>query len=243
MRSGTTLLEQSLAAHPNVVTMEEFDAMGHSRRDLLSQTDSMLRLQELSSAEVERYRAAYWREVRQHGLDPNRSVFVDKQPMNALNLPLIAKLFPEAKIIFAVRDPRDVVLSCFRRRFRLDQLSYATLDLQSTAQLYAKYMELFERYSALIDFDIRFHKHEEFVAHVHNEITATCQFIGIETDSQMQNFAGRICKGETLSISSAQIREGLNNKGVGHWRHYSKALEPALDLLRPWVGRFGYDPC
>jgi len=243
MRSGTTLLEQSLAAHPEVVTMEEIEAFGDAARDFLSQPvgpDGTARLQVLSSAELDRYRADYWESVRRHGIDPKGLVFVDKQPMNALKLPLIAKLFPEAKIIFAVRDPRDVVLSCFRRRFGIDETTYAMLNLKSTAKLYAVYMELFDRYNDLICFDIRFHKHERFVRNFDEEIAATCRFIGIDPNSKMRNLAGRIGKGETQSISSNQINEGLNDSGVGHWRHYRAELHPVLRLLQPWVDRFGY---
>jgi tetratricopeptide (TPR) repeat protein len=240
MRSGTTLLEQSLAAHPEVVTMEEIEAFGDSARDFLSQSDGTARLQELSSAELDCYRADYWESVRRHGIDPKGLVFVDKQPMNALKLPLIAKLFPEAKIIFAVRDPRDVVLSCFRRRFGIDETTYAMLNLKSTAKLYATYMELFDRYNDLICFDIRFHKHEHFVGHLDEEIAATCRFIGIDPDSKMHNPASRARKGETQSISSKQISEGLNDSGVGHWRHYRAELDPVSRLLQPWVDRFGY---
>ncbi len=63
-----------------------------------------------------RYRARYWKRVAENGVTPDRKVFVDKMPLNVIHLGLIARLFPAAKILFALRDPRDVVLSCFRRR-------------------------------------------------------------------------------------------------------------------------------
>ena len=61
------------------------------------------------------------------GIDVAGKVFVDKHPLNTLKLPLIARLFPHAKILFACRDPRDVMLSCFRHRFQMSAPIYELL--------------------------------------------------------------------------------------------------------------------
>ena len=78
-------------------------------------------------------RERYWREVREAGLEVAGKVFVDKHPLHSLKLPLIARLFPKAKILFAYRDPRDVVLSCFRRRFNMNPAMYQLLTLEGAA--------------------------------------------------------------------------------------------------------------
>ena len=62
-------------------------------------------------------------------VDPGGKVFIDKHPLNTLKLPLIARMFPDARILFACRDPRDVVLSCFRRRFKMNAAMYQLLSL------------------------------------------------------------------------------------------------------------------
>ena len=80
-----------------------------------------------SEEELESLRAAYWRRVRAGGAEVAGKLFLDKHPLNTLKLPLIARLFPSAKILFARRDPRDVVLSCFRRRFRMNPAMYQML--------------------------------------------------------------------------------------------------------------------
>ena len=87
-------------------------------------------------------RERYWREVREAGLEVAGKVFVDKHPLHSLKLPLIARLFPNAKILFAYRDPRDVVLSCFRRRFNMNPAMYQLLTLEGAAAFYDATMQL-----------------------------------------------------------------------------------------------------
>ena len=75
-------------------------------------------------------REAYWSRVAEAGVIVNRNLFIDKHPLNGLKLPLIARLFPEARILLAMRDPRDVVWSCFRRRFRMSAPYFELLTLE-----------------------------------------------------------------------------------------------------------------
>src|SRR5262249_22022889 len=112
-RSGTTLLEQILASHPQVATLEERDTLDDAASQLMSSDSALRRWALLSSAEIERLRTSYWQRVDAVTPIPLRAAFVDKQPLNAVMLPLIHRLFPDARIFLALRDPRDVVLSCF----------------------------------------------------------------------------------------------------------------------------------
>ena len=80
-----------------------------------------------ANAELQALREQYWREVREGGADVGGKVFVDKHPLHSLKLPLIARLFPNAKILFAIRDPRDVVLSGYRRRFAMNPAMFQLL--------------------------------------------------------------------------------------------------------------------
>jgi hypothetical protein len=87
--------------------------------------------------DIEQLRAGYWERVGA-GLRgaPMQSVFVDKQPLNAVLLPLIYRLFPGAKILLAIRDPRDVLLSCFQQRFGMNAAMFQLLKLDTAAAYY-----------------------------------------------------------------------------------------------------------
>ncbi|MGI9170764.1 MAG: sulfotransferase, partial [Caulobacteraceae bacterium] len=124
-RSGTTLLETVLASHPSVVAMEESAVLTAVGGPFLADYEGLRRLEALDAVEADACRDAYWQGVE--ALFPEGiagRVLVDKLALHTPALPVIAKLFPGAKILFARRDPRDVVLSCFRRQFRMNPATY-----------------------------------------------------------------------------------------------------------------------
>ena len=211
---------------------------------LTEQADGLVnpRLAELSDDERVPFVESYWRNVRGFGFNPDGKVFIDKQPFNTLKLPLIAALFPSAKIIFAIRDPRDVILSCTRRRFSMNALTYELLDLEAAAKFYAAYMELAERMMEVLPLPFHRVRHEDVLDDFEGEVRRVCDFIGVEWNDAMVNFQDRRKVRSISSPSAAQIAQGLNRDGMAQWRHYGEQLAPILPILQPWVERFGYSP-
>src|SRR5207253_8973942 len=113
--------------------------------------------------ELRELRSAYWERVRRGGVDVTGKVFVDKHPLNTLKLPLIARLFPHAKILFACRDPRDVVLSCFRHRFQMSAPIYELLSLPGAARYYDAVMALAVCLTTALKLNMCLVRHEDVV--------------------------------------------------------------------------------
>ncbi len=239
MRSGTTLLEQMLAAHPDVVAMEEYEALADATRQFMANEASLTALAGLDDAGLEPYRQAYWREVAGRGLSPSRRVFVDKQPFNTLKLPIINRLFPDALIIFAQRDPRDVVLSCFQHRLKISPYSYEMLDIQDTANLYAAVMRFWALSRRRLTLDMHIHRHEAFVAEPDKTIAVLADKLGLDP-ALIGHPGDRARRGLTASQSARQVMAGVNNAGLERWRQYRSALNPVLPTLSPWIESFGY---
>jgi len=239
-RSGTTLLEQVLDSHSDVVTSGERETLDEGARELLGTPGDVRRLTRLGGAGLRRHRRVYWERVRGHGIDVAGRVFIDKQPFHTLKLPLIVKLFPSAKIVFSVRDPRDVVLSCFRRRFLMSSPNFELLTLEGAARLYADYMRLAELYRAKLPLDVLELRHEDLVDDFEGRVRTTCEFLGLAWQDSMRDFAARAKTQAITTPSSVQVMRGLNREGIGHWRNYRDQLAPVLPILQPWVERFGY---
>ena len=238
-RSGTTLLEQILASHPSVVTLEERETLADSASAYLSDERGLTRLAAASVADLEPYRKAYWKRVRASGVDPTGKLFVDKMPLNTIKLPLIAKLFPQARILFAVRDPRDVVLSAFRHRFRMNASMYELLSPESAAALYDAVMGLGMLYSEKLKLRARRHRYEDLVRDFDGEVKAVFAFLGLPWRDEVRNFAERARAGLSATPSAAQVARGLY-RGDGQWKRYAAELEPVIPVLQPWIERFGY---
>ncbi len=238
-RSGTTLLEVVLDGHPSVVSLEERELLATGVLSLMREP-GFEALEAAGPAELDTVRAAYWEAVHGQGLEVSGKVFIDKHPLNTVKLPLIAKLFPDAKILFAIRDPRDVVLSCFRRRFKMNASMYQMLDLSSAAEFYAAVMALAHVVRPVCELAWHTVCYETLVANFEAEIGSICAFLGIEPTADLRNFGNKVGAREHATPSTAQLSRGLVTSGVGQWRHYAQSLLPLMPVLEPWVRRFGY---
>ena len=238
-RSGTTLLEQVLAASPSIEALDEHDTLTESY-PFTAKDDALAEFATKPSAELEEFRTAYWKRVTDAGISLSRPVFVDKMPLNTVVLCLIAKLFPSAKILFALRDPRDVVFSCFRRRFGMTRQMYELLTPESAATYYDAVMSLADVYRAKLTLPFLDTRYEDLVLNFEGETRRLCDFLGITYDDAMKQFASNEQLAEIDTPSVAQVSRGLYTQGMGQWRRYREQLAPVLPKLEPWVARFGY---
>lgn len=239
-RSGTTLLEVILEGHPNVASLEENESLIDSVNEYMQRPQDLERLLRAPPAVLKEFRAAYWKHVARAGLDVAGKMFVDKHPLNTLKLPLIARLFPDARVLFACRDPRDIVLSCFRHRFRMSAPIYELLTLEGAAYYYDAVMRLMVRLSETLSLETCLVRHEDVVTGFAREMKRICDFLGLEWAPAMGDFALRTQNRPWLTPSTAQLMRGLSTEGLGQWRRYRSHMEPVLPVIDPWVKRFYY---
>ena len=218
--SCATLLEQVLSSHPDVTIMTEKECLVDSTRAWMADAADIAQFCDAPDEELDTYRAAYWRRVAEEGADPAGRLFVDSNPFNTFKLPLIARLFPEARILFMRRDPRDTVLSCFSHRFQMSDPAYQMLTLEGAAELYAATMAMAETTEQAFGLFMHPCKLEKIIADFDTEMRAIGDFVGIE--------------------SMPQLAEGLGTQDLGKWRDYEGEMAEVLPILQPWIDRFGY---
>jgi len=239
-RSGTTLLEQVLASHADVTALGEKETLIDSLEAFLTRPADFSRLVHASPQMLEHYRELYWKEVAKFAGDVQGKVLVDKNPINTVRLPLIARLFPNAKILFALRDPRDVVLSCYRNQFDMNSVTREFLSLSTTARFYAAVMHLADVYRAKLSLDIFELRLEDLIEDFGTKTREICDFVGLPWDARLKDFASVARTRGVATPSARQVVRNINASGVGQWRRYAKELEPVLPVLQPWITRFGY---
>jgi hypothetical protein len=157
-----------------------------------------------------------------------------------MKLPLIARLFPDAKIIFALRDPRDVVLSCYRQRFQMNASMYELLTLEGAARFYDGVMRLGLICRERLPLAFHTHRYEDLVADFDGASEAVCRFIGVPWSAGMREFAATLGERASATPSAPQVARGLYSEGVGQWRRFEDDLEPIMSTLAPWITLFGY---
>jgi hypothetical protein len=242
-RSGTTLLEQMLAAHPDFVTADEKPMLQRALERFREWGRVYPReLSALTEAECASLRELYWSEAgRWVGLRPGKRL-VDKQPLNFLALALIRRIFPNAPLIFCQRHPCDSLLSSYMQNFRDPQLAFECASLQRLADLYVRLTRRWISDSGVFPEHILFCRYEDLVSDPEKELQRIGGFLGLSDITPMHQFSEKArARGFIGTPSYSQVVQGLNADAVGRWQRYRDYLEPVLPTLAPIMDHWGYE--
>jgi len=244
-RSGTTLTEQILAAHPHVVSSDEepflqqiIARMPEIIKSDASYPDSVL---ELTPEDIEVLVKEYWQLVESHmGAKVSDRCFIDKLPLNIVDLGLIYRLFPTASVVVLIRDPRDVCVSCFTQSFVPNQAMVHFLDIKKAALLYADVMSLWMKYRDTLPVRWMEVRYEDMVAEMPAVTRRILDFLGEEWDESVLEYAQRSSQRYISTPSYEGVAEPVYAHAVGKWRNYSDDIQEALPTLEPLIKQFGY---
>jgi tetratricopeptide (TPR) repeat protein len=241
-RSGTTLLEQVLDAHPELKSMDEQPFLLRAHEDILNRgIDYPVGLGALGTQDLDELRARYWERVlTKVTLRPGQRL-VDKNPLNMLVLPLMRRLFPQARIILLIRHPCDVLLSCFMQNFRAPELALLCRDLPTLARTYAQTFGYWYSQWPLLQPQSYELRYERLITDFVPQVRELADFLQLPWNEAMLAPAERArAKGFVSTPSYAQVLEPINSRSVGRWRHYERRFEDVLSNLKPWLERWGY---
>jgi tetratricopeptide (TPR) repeat protein len=241
-RSGTTLLQQVLAGHPDLATFEEKDNLHEAHRELLLAPGALERWSTLPRETLSKWRADFWHRVtKTSGELAAGRMYVDKLPMNLSVLPVIHLLFPGAKILFVLRDPRDVVVSCFRSQFAMNAAMFQFLTLEGAARFYDSVMSIAERSRDRLPIDVHVVRYEDIVDNLPREARRALDFLGLPWADDVLNFTETAGRRAIFTPSATQVIKPIYASSMGQWRHYEAELASIRPILAPWVSKFGYE--
>jgi len=241
-RSGTSLVEQILASHPDVYGAGELNDIGklvHDWQGSLGGAISLMTdLEPLTQQCVDREARQYLDAITRlavAGGRPKAKRVTDKMPLNFRHLGLISLLFPHAKIIHCIRDPMDTCLSCHFHSFA-GQNPYTT-NLTHLGLFYRDYQRIMRHWHDVLDvpgagaglgaiLDVVY---EELVADQEAWSRRLIEFIGLEWNDACLRFHEN--KRVVLTLSNDQVRRPMYSSSVGRWRKYEKHLGPLKDAL------------
>lgn len=229
-RSGTTLVEQILASHPDVRGGGELTALSDTVRSLRVDRSSLVGypacvplldvegLRELGARYLERLSAKA----------PTGSRVTDKMPANYYFLGLVHLMLPNAKIIHTIRDPVDNCISCFSKLFNAEQNH--TYDLAELGRYYRRYEHLMTHWRDILPsgsfLDVHY---EAVVADLESEARRIVAYCELEWDDRCLSF--HATDRPVRTASAAQVRQPIYTSAIGRWRAYEGFLEPLLTSL------------
>jgi len=241
-RSGTTLLEQMLDAHPGLQSMDENPFFNRLADKLRNHHEGILsNLGLLQQRDCDELRKRYLVMVAE--TIPRRwdAQLVDKNPLNMMWVPLIHRLFPAAKFILALRHPCDVVLSCYMQNFRSSILGAACASLERLAAAYVQAMGYWLEDERIFRPQVLVSRYEDLVADPVTQTRRIADFLELADAAPMLQFDRHARdKGYIATPSYTQVIEPVNRKGMNRWLRYRREFEPVLPILEPMLRHWGY---
>lgn len=229
-RSGTTLVEQVLASHPQVFGAGELAAFQQATQALAAMPPTPQPYPELvpslSGAELSALGEDYLGRTRR--LAPAADRITDKMPGNFLAVGLIYLALPKARIIHVRRDPIDTCFSCFSTLFAAEHAySY---DLGELGRYYRAYAALMRHWRALFPEEIMIEVHyERLVGDFEIEARRIVAHCGLEWNEACREF--HKSRRPVLTASMVQVRQPIHQSSVGRWRPFADMLEPLFAAL------------
>ncbi|GAA0858650.1 tetratricopeptide repeat-containing sulfotransferase family protein [Aliiglaciecola litoralis] len=228
-RSGTTLVENLLAAHDQVAMGGELNTFSSC---LMAQVNQQAQISSMGDAITQSSRCdfhALGHAYRQATADyqNNQSFLTDKLPLNFLYLGLIHKALPKARILRIERDPMDTVWSIYKHLFsHTYPFSY---DLMEIAEYYLGYHKLMTHWENLLGDNLLRVDYEALIAAPTEQTKRITQFCGIEYDPNSLNFYQQ--SSSVTTGSAVQVRQAMHSRSIGQWQHFAKQLEPVRQRL------------
>lgn len=231
-RTGTTLTDRIISSHSEVYSAGELNKMG-----LLLRVAAQARsnpdfkpaiVRHLLKGSMEQLGERYVAETRPAtGHTPR---FIDKMPLNFLYIGFILLALPHAKVITLRRNPLDTCMGNFRQLFSLRSSYYAySYDLLDCGRYYIQFDRLMRHWRELFPNRICEVSYEYLVENQESATRDLIDFCGLNWQDQCLHFEKN--SAPVATASSAQVREGMNTKGLDRWKNYEQHLEPLVNLL------------
>lgn len=245
-RSGTTMTEQILAAHSGICTTDEQPYLEHVRmewaRIIGANPDLGWMADQLDVDAIVQLRKIYREKVEADQPSPIGSkMVIDKLPLNIMNIGLINLVFPEAKIIVALRDPRDCCLSSFMQDFKLNSAMIHFLALDRAVNFYTQVMGAWLHFRDIISLTHVTVRYEDIVQNLEFEAKRLIDYLDLDWEPDILQFHQRAKERVIATPSYVAVTEPVHTRAIGRWKNYRKQFAPLLPKLEPFVQEFGYE--
>jgi tetratricopeptide (TPR) repeat protein len=241
-RSGTTLLELVLDAHSQLRSIDEQPFLQNALDDIVAEQVAYPdQLAMLTHSQVEIIRLRYWERASRRAERAPGQRLIDKNPLNIFRLPVIKRLFPNAKIILAVRHPCDVIMSCYMQHFRAPDFALLCKDIPTLAASYRRTFDFWYSQQALLRADVLELIYEDFVDHFEPNVRRVFDFLEMPWEPAVLSPALRAQEKRFISTPSySQVVQPINSRAVGRWHYYEPQFTASLPILKPYLERWKY---
>ena len=241
-RSGTTLLDSILRSHNSIEVLEEKPLIENFIKELEKKINNdFSKLENISESLFYEMREIYFDARSNYIKDTKDKVYIDKLPLNIVHVAEIFSFFPNAKFILALRNPYDVVLSCFMQYFGANSAMLNFTSLKDTTNLYNLVMSLWLTYVEKFPIKVHSIKYEQIVQNFDDSISELLSFLELDWSSNVREYYKTAeNRGIINTPSYRQINQPLYNKSIGRWKNYKDEFSDFKNILDKWTQKFNY---
>jgi tetratricopeptide (TPR) repeat protein len=245
-RSGTTLLEQMLAVHADAIDTDETGILpGQFIEPIVWRAadtlDALLEIRSFQSAQLAAGREQFYELTESYLDEPvGERLLIEKNPLLTADLGLPLRLFPEALLVIALRDPRDVVLSYLFTMVPLNWSSAPAVNVAEACRFYAETLRHWLWWRAHLEWPWQEVRYEAMIADPRSELQRLASFLGLAWDDAMIDEGRRSERRAVRTPTYDDVTKPLYTRAIGRWRHYEQYLQPDLAVLRPLIESLGY---
>ena len=241
-RSGTTLLDTILRTHNLIEVIEEKPIVDRLLKEIEKNLgNSFSNLEKIDDLEIKKLKDLYNSERQNYIKFNENKIYVDKFPLNIVYLAEINKIFPNAKYILALRNPRDSVLSCFMQSFTPNDAMSNMLSINDASNLYDQTMKLFKIYERVLDLKLHVVKYEDVINDFEPTIKNLLKFLRVEWIDNLSEFYKTAQNKRIISTPSYdQVNKPLYNKSIGRWKNYEDKFTETSQIFEKWNKEFNY---
>jgi tetratricopeptide (TPR) repeat protein len=241
LRSGTTLMQEVLACHPDVLVADEAPLLSGAHAALPAGRPRLAALDALAPPAIAALRARY-RRLAAMRLGPEASTrrLVDKFALNVIDLPVILRLFPEAPIVFMVRDPRDVCLSSVLQLMPPSASTVNLLDWDSAVRFHARITASWRLHRDALGLHAGEVRYEAMVDDLEGTMRRVLAPLGLEWIEAMRAFHENAATRAISTPSRSQVTRPLTRASVARWRRYEPEFAAVAPIIAPALDDWGY---
>lgn len=246
-RSGTTLFERVIGAHPMIQSFDELDIFprylhGYLFNHARGTEDGASALNRITKATARSAGNKYWKLFAQHA-KPNEQhqVLLDKNPSATGQIPAFLRMFPHARILYALRDPRDIAVSCFLRFLPMNSVSAHFLEPGTTLNWIHEELNYWQEIKQIIPPE-QWHeiRYEDTVQQLEQTVGGSLEWLNLPEDPQVADYLTARAKQPVNSPTYLEITKPIHTRSVGRWKNYSFAFEEAFEQYDQLIQQLNY---
>lgn len=241
-RSGTTLFEQIIGNHPNLQSFDELDIyprfiFGSMLKDTPPDATGEQALTSITDKSAKTHASQYWNLFANHQSPSTLTrTLLDKNPSATGQIPAYLRLHPHAKILYALRDPRDIAISCFMRFLPMNSVSANFLTPSDTVKWIKQELALWTSLRTRIDPSQWHEVHYEKTIHdMRSSLSGALDLLGLQWDKSLENYLESTTSRPANSPTYLEVTQPIHTKSIERYKNYAFAFDREFETLQPII--------